>query len=162
MGSETKTCAHPGCQEEEWRIGGYCSVYCRDLHAVELDTREEMEEQTAHALAQAAAWQARAERVEGALRDVVHGAPGPQSREEWREINAALSAPSPEPSRLLEVVRAAVREQRADKALRDDIELAAAEAHHGGYEGYWSDCVDKLHETVDRLTPEERAALGEE
>ena len=34
-----KTCARPGCNEQEWRIDGYCSIYCRDLNEARADGR---------------------------------------------------------------------------------------------------------------------------
>ena len=26
-----RKCARPGCDDTEWRIDGYCSIYCRDV-----------------------------------------------------------------------------------------------------------------------------------
>jgi len=30
-------CGRPGCTEEENRIHGYCSLYCQDIHAEEIE-----------------------------------------------------------------------------------------------------------------------------
>lgn len=37
-----KTCARPGCNEQEWRIDGYCSIYCRDLNEARADVLDEV------------------------------------------------------------------------------------------------------------------------
>lgn len=78
MASETKTCAHPGCNEEEWRVGGYCSTECRDMHVLELDLREEMAGEVAHALALAEALEKLANEVQalGAFREEMREAIG--------------------------------------------------------------------------------------
>ncbi len=42
---DTKTglerkCARPGCGGGEFRIDGYCSIYCRDIHYEQMDAED--------------------------------------------------------------------------------------------------------------------------
>lgn len=30
-------CERPACDHQEYRIDGYCSIYCRDIHELELE-----------------------------------------------------------------------------------------------------------------------------
>lgn len=125
------------------------------------------EARTAQALAQAAAWEAWAKGLEGVVAelerrtDLYEKGEDGDSREamiRWRGLAAgsrdaanllrqALSAPRPEPGRVLEVVRAAVRHHATN---RGPSEMAYVQA------------LEELEEAVERLTPEERQALGEE
>lgn len=123
----------------------------------------------ATALVEAAAWQARAARLEGALkgmegafRDAVdtavdairNGTPGRDAaksladhvRGRCETANEALSSPRPEPSRLLEVVRAGLSWEEECKARPHCREL-------------YLKALDQLRNAIAALTPEERAAI---
>lgn len=103
-----------------------------------------------------AAWQARAGRLEGTLR----------SLEVDKEVLDAhgFSAPRPSPSRLLEVVRAAVEDIEADRAWQQHQPKNWNETEYNKDDELYErrrSANKRLIDAVERLTPEERQALGE-
>jgi len=40
MVNGVRLCAREGCKDEEFRIDGYCSIYCRDQNDAEIEKRE--------------------------------------------------------------------------------------------------------------------------